>query len=120
MGMQKPQCFCTKCAAFKILMREKFFGFFSRIEAGGRQTQPASAERVRHTVLILLIVPTAFSERGVFSRPDAIFGLFFEVYELPDFPERITSYSGTNYQLFRNELPVIPTVYLTKCLLKRV
>ena len=69
--------------------------------AGKRVARPP-----RHTVLILHIVPTAFWERGDFWRPDAIFELFFEVYELPDFPERITRFSGTNY--------------LNKWLLKRV
>ena len=64
--------------------------------AGKRVARP-----LRHTVLILHIVPTRFSVRGDFSRPDAVFGLFFEVYELPDFPERITRFSGTNYQIFR-------------------
>ena len=49
--------------------------------AGKRVARP-----LRHTVLILHIVPTVFSERGDFSRRDAIFGLFFEVYGLSDFP----------------------------------
>ena len=72
--------------------------------AGKRVARPP-----RHTVLILHIVLIGFWEKGDFSRPDAIFGLFFVLYELPDIPERITRYSGTNYQIFRNELPDIPT-----------
>ena len=63
-----------------------------------------------HTVPILHIVPTAFWERGDFARPDAIFGLFFVLYGLPTFPERVTDFSGTGYRLFRNGLPTFPRV----------
>ena len=56
--------------------------------AGKRVARP-----LRHTVLILPIVPTVFSERGDLSRRNAIFGLFFAVYELAVIPERISSYS---------------------------
>ena len=78
-----------------------FFSFlFLRVKRAVPAVADHAGKRVarplRHTVLILLIVPTVFSERVDFSRPDAIFGLFFEVYELAVIPERISSYSGTN------------------------
>ena len=88
--------------------------------SASRSVSEGVARPPRHTVLILHIVPTAFSERGVFSRPDAIFGLFFAVYGLSDFPERVIRFSGTGYQIFRNGLSDFPTGYLTKCLLKIV
>ena len=56
--------------------------------AGKRVARP-----LRHTVLILHIVPTVFRARNDFSRPDAIFRLFFRVYGLPTFPERVTDFS---------------------------
>ena len=83
--------------------------------AGGSQKPSGKRKRSvarppRYTVLILHIVLIGFWERSDFSRPDAIFGLFFVVYGLPDIPERVTRYSGTGYQIFRNGLPDIPCV----------
>ena len=123
-GTKKPQWFLHVvrgfCNAYMRKIFPFFFGFKRAVPAVADLAGKRVARPLRHTVLILHIVPTAFSVRGDFSRPDAVFGLFFEVYELPDFPERITRFSGTNYQIFRNELPDFPTSYLNKWLLKRV
>ncbi len=85
MDTKKPQWFLHVVRGFGNVHVRKIFSFF-RLVADGAGT-------VCYTVLILHIVLTAFWERGFFSRPDAIFGLLFAVYELPDFPERISRFS---------------------------
>ena len=69
-----PKKFCN------VQIRKNFssvcFFFIEEVNGVGKHV----ARRACHTVL------TQFWEKGDFSRPDAVFGLFFAVYELADIP----------------------------------